>query len=85
MENFQFHLDSKVTTWYRTHFDIDANSLEEAREKAIVLVKSGNINEIPWEQIDETTEGMTPEDNGGMSTEELYDEQTQIIYHNGKI
>ena len=85
MGNFNFHLDSKVTTWYRTNFEIEADTLEEAKVMAIELIENGKIDELPWEHIEGTIEGMTPEENDGMSTEELYDEETNIIYHNGKI
>ncbi len=52
---------------------------------AVELVEDGKIDELPWEQIEGVIEGMSPEENDGMSTEELYDEGTNIIYHNGKI
>lgn len=84
MENFQFFFDQKVTTWYRTHFDIEANSIEEAREKATELVKSGMTTEMGWESVDETIELMSPEENDGQSTEELYDQENQLVYNNGK-
>jgi len=85
MGKFNFHLDSKVTTWYRTQFEIEADTLEEARVMAVELIEDGKIDELPWEQIEGVVEGMTPDENGGMSTEELYDEENNIIHYNGKI
>ncbi len=72
METFNFYLDTKVTAWYRTPFEIEADTLEEAKLKAIEFVKSGETSYISWEQIDDTVETMSVKDNDGESTEELY-------------
>jgi hypothetical protein len=74
MKTFDFYLDTKVTNWYRTSFEIEANSLEEARQKAIEFVKDDEHSSISWEQVDETIEVMSVEENGGEPTEELYTE-----------
>ena len=71
-EVYDFYLDEKVTTWYRTSFEIEADSEEEAKQKAIEFLKRGDHIDISWEHLDDTTEGLTPEDNGGESTKELY-------------
>ena len=34
MATFKFNLDQKCTNWYRTDFDVEANSEQEAIEKA---------------------------------------------------
>ena len=39
LTTFNFHLDTKVTTWYRTEFEIEAESLEEATKKSIEFIK----------------------------------------------
>ncbi len=85
LTTFNFHLDTKVTTWYRTNFEIEANSEEEAKQKSIEFIKRGDHTEISWEQIDETIEGMVPEENGNESTEELYYEDGEMIWDNTKI
>ena len=85
MKTFDFYLDTKVTTWYRTPFEIDANSLEEAKQKAIEFVKDDEHSSISWEQIDETTEVMSVDENDGQSTEELYYESSKnMIWDNTK-
>jgi hypothetical protein len=85
MKTFDFYLDTKVTTWYRTPFEIEANSLEEAKQKAIEFVKEDEHSSISWEQIDETTEVMSVDENGGESTEELYYETSEkMIWDNTK-
>jgi len=85
METFDFYLDTKVTGWYRTPFEIEANTLEEAKLKAIDYVKSGETSYISWEQIDDTVETMSVKDNDGESTEELYtNSDGEMIWDNGE-
>jgi hypothetical protein len=85
MKSFDFYLDTKVTTWYRTPFEIEASSLEEAKQKAIEFVKDDEHSSISWEQIDETTEVMSVDENDGQSTEELYYESSKnMVWDNTK-
>jgi hypothetical protein len=85
METFDFYLDTKVTGWYRTPFEIEANTLEEAKLKAIEFVKSGETSYISWEQIDDTLETMSTKDNDGESTNELYTySDGEIIWDNSE-
>ena len=85
MKSFDFYLDTKVTTWYRTPFEIEANSLEEAKQKAIEFVKEDEHSSISWDQVDETIEVMSVDENGGESTEELYYESSKnMIWDNTK-
>ena len=85
MKTYDFYLDTKVTTWYRTPFEIESNSLEEAKELAIKFVENTHHSEIPWEQVDETIEIMSVKENGGESTEELYYEPVgEMIWDNTK-
>ena len=81
---FQFRFDQKVTTWMQTNFDIDAIDEEEANLKALEFVKSGDVTNIDWEEIIETKETMSVEENGGDSTEELYTSDGNLIYQNDK-
>lgn len=48
MEKFNFNLDQKVTTWYRTNFEVEAETLEEAKQKAIQLYETGELDDISW-------------------------------------
>jgi len=84
MEKFNFYVDTKCTTWYRTNFEIEANSEEEAKQRAIEFLDDRERDILPWEQIDETTEPMDVGDNGGQSTEELYDTDGNMIWDNTK-
>lgn len=84
MENYSFYLDTKVTDWYRTAFEIEADSLESAKELAIKFVENDHHGEISWEQIDCTIEPMSVQDNSNQPTEELYDENSNVIWDNTK-
>ena len=86
MKTFDFYLDTKVTTWYRTPFEIEADTLVEAQARAIKFVENDHHSELSWEHIDDTIEKMSVEDNGGESTDELYYEPVgDIIWANGKV
>jgi len=84
MENFYFYLDQKVTTWMRTNFEVEAESFEEAVKKANEMYESGKLNDISWDEVDSTKETMDTKENDGYSTEELYYEDGNLIYQNGK-
>jgi hypothetical protein len=85
MATFDFYLDTKVTTWYRTPFEIESTTLEEAKQKAIEFVENDGQADISWEHIDDTIQGMSVEENDGESTEELYsDDDGKMIWDNTK-
>lgn len=84
MAQFNFYLDQKVTTWMRTNFSVEGETLEIARQKAVDFVKEGNTSELPWEEIMDTKEVMSLEENGGMSTEEIFEEDGTYVYVNGE-
>jgi hypothetical protein len=83
MEKFNFYLDQKVTTWMRTEFNVEAESFDEAVEKAKDIHKSGDLADIDWNEIQEVKEVISVDENNGYSTEELYHENGKLIYHNG--
>jgi hypothetical protein len=72
MQKFEFYLDQKVTTWMRTEFEVEAETIEEAKKLAIQKFNDGDLGEIPWEEVDCCQEVMTVEENGGFSTAEIY-------------
>ncbi len=84
MENFYFYLDQNVTSWMRTNFEVEAESFEEAVKKANEMYESGKLNDIGWDEVDSTKETMDTKENDGYSTEELYYEDGNLIYQNGK-
>lgn len=83
METFDFYVDQKVTTWYRTHFEVKAESLDEAKKKALEFYEKGNTSDLPWEQYEGTTELMSVEENGGASVTELYTDMGDMIHQDG--
>jgi len=89
MEQFQFQLDQKVSVWYRTKFNVEGNTLEEAKENLKKLIQDKKLDEvtsgIPWELIDDSHEILLPYENDGMSTEEVFCSETQELIHgNGR-
>jgi hypothetical protein len=84
-KTFDFYVDQKVTTWYRTHFEIEAESLAEAKKKALEFYEQGNTSDLPWEQYDGTTELMSVEENDGASVTEIYTDMGEMVYHDGDI
>jgi hypothetical protein len=83
METFDFYVDQKVTTWYRTHYEIEAENLQEAKKKALEFYEKGNTSDLPWEQYDGTTELMSVEENNGASVTEIYTDLGEMVYHDG--
>jgi hypothetical protein len=68
-----------------TPFEIEAKTLEEAKQKAIDFHKKGETENISWEYNPEFNENMSVIDNGGQSTEEIYCyEDVNMIWANGK-
>lgn len=84
MESFDFYIDTKVTSWYRTPFSIDGENEEDAKKKAIEFLSSDERDITPWELEMETIEVMSVVDNDGQSTEELYDNDGNMIWDNTK-
>jgi len=72
MQKFNMFLDQKVTTWMRTEFEVEAETIEEAKKLAIQKFNDGDLLEIPWVEVDSCQEVMTVEENGGFSTAEIY-------------
>jgi hypothetical protein len=82
MGTFNFSLQQKVTTWMETEYEIEADTLEEAKQKAIQFHKERHTESIGWEESMDVQEPMTPEDNGGEPTEEIFDDEGNVIWNN---
>lgn len=73
MAQFDFHTDEKKTIWYRKYFTIEAETIEEAKAKAIEKHRKGDwIEGEEYEQLTDTCEQLSVADNDGWPTEELY-------------
>lgn len=85
-KEFEFTLDEKMTIWNRKQFTIEAETIEEARQKAIELVENGeDIDFYSSELLDETEELMDVSKNDGHATIVLMHNEgrnTNNIYEN---
>lgn len=85
-KEFEFTLDEKMTIWNRKQFTIEAETLEEAKKKAIELVE--NAEEIDFyssEYIYETENPLELSKNDGHATIVLMHNEgrnTNNIYEN---
>ncbi len=69
MKTFDFFLDQKVTTWMRTDFSVQADNLNDAVKIAKEKLDRGDLDEIGWEEIEDTKEVLQPTT---ASTAEMY-------------
>ena len=86
-KEFDFYIDEKVTIWNRLKFTIQAETLEEAKEKAIFLTakERDEIEIYDSELLFDTMSELDLEDNDNNSTIELYcEENDELLYDNGK-
>ena len=72
MKTFNMYLDQKVTTWMRTEFNVEAETIEDAKILAEEMFSRGELDEKPWEEIMDSTEVMRPKENDGQATAEIY-------------
>ena len=85
-KEFEFTLDEKMTIWSRKQFTIEADTMEEARQKAIELVE--NEEEIDFyssEYLHGTEDLMELSKNDGRATIVLMQNEgrnTKKIYEN---
>lgn len=76
----KLYRDTKETVWKRDTFDIDADSIEEAVNKILDC----DVYPTDSDFLAETEEPMSPADNGGYSTEQIWDNETyKTVYSNG--
>ena len=77
-------VDVKVTTWQRIKIDSEATE-----EQVLNVLKNGSHfnlwdDEIAYdvEQLTDTEEELTPEENNGCSTIEVYNDEGALIWEN---
>jgi hypothetical protein len=86
-KEFDFYIDEKVTIWNRLKFTIQAETLEEAKQKAIFLTakERDEIEIYDSELLFDTMSEIDLEDNDNNSTIELYSEENdELLYDNGE-
>ena len=83
---YNFILDEKMTIWNRKEFTIEADTVEEARQKAIELVENGEEIDFYFsEYIYETGNPLELSKNDGHATIVLMHNEgrnTNNIYEN---
>lgn len=93
MNKFEFYVDEKVTVWTRNKIYVRAYSYEEAEKILLDCVKEDPKNVYDMdisgsEYLYETEELMTPEENNGWATFEIYKvdgvSENNLIYSNKK-
>ena len=88
MKKFSYYIDEKVSLWRRSYFSVEADSAEEADQIARESIGEKEVNlefDIDdSEYLYDTEENITPEENGGLSTLELFSDDETLIYSNGE-
>jgi hypothetical protein len=81
MKKFDFYLDQKITAWMREYHTIEAETIEEAREKMIQnFIDNGCASSFISQEFCYGTENpMMPDDNGGQPTQQLFDWLTDEV------
>ena len=57
-DTYNFNFDQKVTTWMRTHIEVEAIDEEHAKKLVLKKIKNGDVESLPWEQIEGIIEVM---------------------------
>ena len=70
---------TKGRIWVDDLFEVEADSLQEAKQKVLYDMVEPCGTETNWD----TWDPMTARENDGMSTEKLYNED-ELIYKNGE-
>ena len=89
MGKYQFYQDCKVTAWERDHFTVEAESYEDA-EAIVRSWKCEDVSNIidsrlcydEWRALPDTSECMSPDENGGSPTIEVYNSVGKVIINN---
>lgn len=79
MNEYSFYQDVKVEIWLRQYFTINADTKEEALDEVEKYKRRDVAEDSIVEEAEylfETGYMLSPEENGGDATIELYDEAT---------
>lgn len=84
------YIDYKVTVWKRVYFDEDTDSkkvIQVLEEDGLGYVFDEELGFVEQETLFETEDDMTPEENGGYATIEVYENNNlagDLIWSNEK-
>lgn len=91
MAIFNFYQDQKHTVWDRHRFSVEADDYGKAVERVrslrneLIIENEGNgITFNSCETLYDTMEHLSPEDNGGCSTLEMFNENGEDIASNAE-
>ncbi|MCS2651959.1 hypothetical protein NXV35_11085 [Bacteroides faecis] len=89
MEKFNFYQDCKVTSWERDTFTVEANNYEEAvaivrswKGEDILGITDSRLCHESWQSLPDTSEYLSPEENNGQPTIEIFDQSGNSIITN---
>jgi hypothetical protein len=74
MAEYDFYIDTKHTVWERAKYTVEAETEEEAQEKAVMIFNDATdtlVEPYEYESLLETLTPMRKEDNNGYATREL--------------
>lgn len=78
---YNINIDEKLTIWARNKLKIEAETEEEAVQKAIGMVKNGDLDDgfdddvlDEYEMMYETSERLYPKENNGEATIEIWND-----------
>ena len=83
-KEFEFYMDQKHTIWYRGYFKVKSSTYDEAVKKVSQMFRENTLQADWWDILDDTTEEMTVEENGGFATLELFTESGDLVLQNGE-
>lgn len=90
MNTYKFYQDQKISLWKRLFFKVKAENYEKALDivkdienEDILCIEDNDIIQFSHaEELDDTEEQLSPKDNNGNSTLELFNEQGNHIADN---
>ena len=76
---YNINIDEKLTIWARNKLTIEAETEEEAIQKAVEMVKNGDLDDgfdddvlDDYEMMYDTSERLDPKENNGEATIEIW-------------
>lgn len=81
MQKFDLYEDQLYKYWKRYFYLIEAETIEDA----VKLIKSGKVEHYDTNTIEEYDDYMTPENNNGRATIEIYDDEGALLWDNSEL
>lgn len=85
---YNINIEEKITIWARNKLSIEAKTEEEAVQKAVEMVKNGDLDDgfdddvlDEYEMMYDTSERLDPKENNGEATIEIWSDD-EIKWNN---